>query len=83
MNNLGIVIAEERFARRAHTQAFLKLFRAAVRDPRHLWREALHMILFLLEQAFRNNRGIITFSCPSALKRRSRLSRIFSHSAVP
>lgn len=57
MNNLGIVIAEERFARRAHTQAFLKLFRAAVRDPRHLWREALHMILFLLEQAFRNKQG--------------------------
>ena len=45
------VLAEERLGRRAHAQALRQLLAAAHRDPRALGREALNVVLLLLQQA--------------------------------
>ena len=51
MHDVAPVLAEERLGRRAHTQALRQLFAAAHRDPRALGREALDVVLLLLQQA--------------------------------
>ena len=46
------MLAEDGFGGGTDAQPLLELFLTAVGDPGHLRREALHMILFLLQQAF-------------------------------
>ena len=59
VDDVGIVLAEQRFAGGAHAQALLQLFLAAHGDPCHLGGEALYVVLFLLQQAFRDEHGHI------------------------
>ena len=54
---LGIHGAEDRLARGAHGQALLQLLAAALGHPRHLRREALHVLGLLEQQAFGDEHG--------------------------
>ena len=51
VHDVAPVLAEERLGRRAHAQALRQLLAAAHRDPRALGREALDVVLLLLQQA--------------------------------
>ena len=51
VHDVAPVLAKERLGRRAHAQALRQLLAAAHRDPRALGREALDVILLLLQQA--------------------------------
>jgi hypothetical protein len=48
------MVAKQRLGGRAHAEAFLKLFVAAVSDPCHFRRETFDMVLLLLEQPLRD-----------------------------
>ena len=54
VHNVAPVLAEQRLGRRADAQALGQLLAAADRDPRALRREALDVILLLLQEAFGN-----------------------------
>ena len=54
MHVAGIEIGKQCFRSRPHTHALLQLLRAAMRHPGNLRRKSLDMILFLLQQALRN-----------------------------
>ena len=51
VHDVAPVLAEERLGRRAHTQALRQFLAAAHGDPRALGREALDVVLLLLQQA--------------------------------
>ena len=53
-DDLCVMLAEQGLRGRAHAQALLQLFRAAMGHPRNLRREALDVVLLLLQQAFRD-----------------------------
>ena len=55
--DVGIMLTEQGLGGRPHTEPILQLFAAPHGDPCHLGRKALHMILLLLQQAFRNEHG--------------------------
>ena len=59
MDNVGIMLAEQRFTGGPHAQALLQLFLAAHGDPRHLRGKALYMVFFLLQQALGDEHGHI------------------------
>ena len=59
VDDMGIVLAEQRFAGGAHAQALLQLFLAAHGDPGHLRGEAFHMVLLFLQKALRYEHGHI------------------------
>ena len=46
------MVAEKRLGGRAHAEAFLKFFFAAVRYPRNLGGKPFDMVLFFLKQTF-------------------------------
>ena len=48
------MVAEQGLGGRTDAQAFLQLFGAAVGDPRYFGSKTFYMVLFLLEQAFRD-----------------------------
>ena len=52
LDNICIMLAEQRLRRGAHAKPLRQLFRAAVRHPCDLGRKALYMILLLLEERF-------------------------------
>ena len=52
--DVGIVLTEQCFRSRTHTEPFFQLFASAVGDPCHFRCKAFYVILFLFEQAFRN-----------------------------
>ena len=54
-----VKIAEKRLGRGPHAQTLLQLRQPSVRHPGYLRGKALHMILFLLKKAFRNEHGHI------------------------
>ena len=54
MDYVGVVLAEKRLGSRSYAKALLKLFLSAVGDPRDLGSKALDMLLFLIEEAFRD-----------------------------
>ena len=62
------VLAEQRLGRRADTVALLELLTAAHRDPRALRREALDVVLFLLQQGFRDQHRHIDVLCAGLLE---------------
>ena len=68
MDDIRIVLAEQRLGGRAHAKALLELFAAAVGDPRHLRRKALDMILFLLQKAFGDEHGHTDILVPRLLE---------------
>ena len=57
VQHAGPVVAEHGLAGGTHSQTFFQLVRAAHRDPRHLRREAIDQLAFLLQQAFRDQHG--------------------------
>ena len=65
---LGIHGAEDRLARGAHGQALLQLLAAALGHPRHLRREALHVLGLLEQQAFGDEHGHIHVFMPGVLE---------------
>lgn len=62
------VLAEQRLGRRADTVALLELLTAAHCDPRALRREALDVVLFLLQQGFRDQHRHIDVLCAGLLE---------------
>ena len=46
------MLTEQRFRGGAYAEALGELFCTAVSDPRHLWRKALNVIFFALQQSF-------------------------------
>jgi hypothetical protein len=64
MYPLGIHGAYDGLAGGAYGKALRKLFVAAVRDPRHLGREALHMLGLLEQQALRYEKRKYALTCP-------------------
>ena len=59
VDDVGVVLAEQRFRRGAHAQALRQRLAAAVGHPGHLGCEALHVVFFLLQKAFRDEQGHI------------------------
>ena len=57
VQHTGPVIAEHGLAGGANRQTLFQLVRAAHRDPRHLRREAIDQLAFLLQQALRDQYG--------------------------
>ena len=51
---MGIVLTEEGLGSGADTEPFGQLLSASIGNPGHLRGEALHMVLLLLQQAFRD-----------------------------
>ena len=68
MYHMAPVIAEQRLRGRADAQTLRQLLAAADRDPRALRREALDVILFLLQQALRDEHGHGDVGVPVALE---------------
>ena len=54
---MGPVVAEHGLGRGAERQTLLQLFAAAVGDPRHLRRKALHQLALFFQQALRDQHG--------------------------
>ena len=65
---LGIVIAEQGLRSRAHAKALLQRLEAALGDPGHFRREALHMIFLFVEQTLRNKKRHIAIFYACRLK---------------
>ena len=70
MDNIAVMLAEQRLRGRTDAVALLQLIIAAHRDPRALRREALDVILLLLQQRFRDQHGHINILCTRLLKLR-------------
>ena len=79
------VIAEQRLARGPYAESFGKLLRTAVGNPGALRREALDMVLFLLQQALRDQHGhrdVLVSRLCGTLHYLARSSMVPSHSRL-
>lgn len=54
LDDIFVMVAEQGLGGRTDAQAFLQLFGAAVGDPCYFGSKTFYMVLFLLEQAFRD-----------------------------
>ena len=75
------VFAEQRLRGRTNAQPFGQGILSADRNPCAFGRKALDMVLFLLQQAFRNQHRHIYIFMTGSLKRASRIFWIFSQIA--
>ena len=62
------MLAKQRFRGRAHAKALLQFFVAAVRDPSDFGREALHVVLFLIQKTFGDKHRHTDVFMPQSLK---------------
>ena len=67
---MGEMVAEQRLAGGAHAEAVLQRLGAAHRHPGHLGGKALHMVFFLLQQAFGDEQRHGYVLVPCGLKAR-------------
>jgi hypothetical protein len=64
LDPLGVERADDHFRGRPDRERFGELFVAALGDPRDLRREALDVLLFLVQQAGRDEQRKYALTCP-------------------